>query len=63
MVSSTAPACGGEEASASDPRLLLDTGAARLGHPWPGMVLGLRLGAAAMNTLGVARDIDGQLAA
>jgi formylmethanofuran dehydrogenase subunit E len=46
-----------------DPSLFLDTAVALHGHQCPGMVLGLRLGAAAMNALGVARDTDTELLA
>jgi formylmethanofuran dehydrogenase subunit E len=46
-----------------DPRLFLDTAVALHGHRCPGMVLGLRLGAAAMNALGVPRDADNELLA
>jgi formylmethanofuran dehydrogenase subunit E len=63
MVSSTPPDCGAEEAPVIDPSLFLDTGVALHGHLCPGLALGLRLGAAAMNNLGVARDTDTELLA
>lgn len=46
-----------------DPNLFLQSGLMFHGHKCPAMPLGLRLGAAAMNTLGVARAEDGQLLA
>ncbi len=46
-----------------DPSLFLDLGVALHGHKCPGMALGLRLGAEAMNALGVERARDTQLLA
>lgn len=46
-----------------DPREFLQAGQQLHGHKCPAMPLGLRAGAAAMNTLGVERAKDGQLLA
>ncbi len=45
------------------PREYLETGFKLHGHKCPAMPLGLRVGAAAMNALGVERSTDGQLIA
>lgn len=44
-----------------DPKLFLDTGLLFHGHKCPAMPLGLRIGAAAMNALGVERAREKQL--
>lgn len=46
-----------------DPRLFLEPGQHFHGHKCPAMPMGLRVGAAAMNRLGVERARDGQLLA
>lgn len=46
-----------------DPRVYLKAGQDFHGHKCPALPLGLRVGAAAMNALGVERAADGQLAA
>ena len=46
-----------------DPRVFLDAGLQLHGHKCPAMPMGLRVGAAAMNALGVERAQDGQLLA
>ena len=46
-----------------DPSLFLEAGKQFHGHSCPAMPMGLRVGAAAMNTLGVERARDGQLLA
>jgi formylmethanofuran dehydrogenase subunit E len=46
-----------------DPKLFLESGLMFHGHKCLAMPLGLRMGAAAMNALGVARAEDGQLLA
>jgi formylmethanofuran dehydrogenase subunit E len=46
-----------------DPKAFLEIGQRFHGHKCPAMPLGLRVGAAAMNTLGVERSPDGQLVA
>ncbi|MBK7770992.1 MAG: tRNA CCA-pyrophosphorylase [bacterium] len=46
-----------------DPKLFLEAGMQFHGHKCPAMPMGLRVGAAAMNALGVGRAKDGQLLA
>ncbi len=46
-----------------DPKLFLEAGQLFHGHKCPAMPMGLRVGAAAMNQLGVERAKDGQLLA
>lgn len=46
-----------------DPKLFYEAGLLLHGHKCPAMPMGLRVGAAAMNTLGVERSSDGQLLA
>ncbi len=46
-----------------DPKAYLEAGQTFHGHKCPAMPLGLRVGAAAMNRLGVSRSPDGQLVA
>lgn len=47
----------------NDPKKYLDAGLVLHGHKCPAMPMGLRVGAAAMNALGVERAKDGQLIA
>ncbi len=46
-----------------DPKVFLEAGLQLHGHKCPAMPMGLRVGAAAMNRLGVGRSPDGQLVA